>query len=187
MSCFANFENWSQSEIPGFLSFKYPTTLQVRQQSVEKMNTALANGDKNIRLQLIPNQSMAGNNARIDFRIRRGRRDTGLTFGGPINTSPDMLSQWQGEFLLSVSQELGTQVNLANPIEVFTFDGKSCTYLEYHYKLDNEPEWYVYVYRFFDKDKEYRVTMHVRSDQYKYWTRGGEDIRDIVKTLVPIH
>lgn len=186
MTCFAE-TGWNDCQIPKLLSFKYPATLTLREGSQEKLMADLQNyqdgkrGNFSLRFKPVVAND---NSCRVSVRVMTGRKDSSF-FDEPLKISPQGLAEFQGEYLLSVSEELKTQVDVANPAEIYTVNGKQCIFLEYHYNVDGK-RWYAYVYNFTDGDRRYRVSMQVQADKYAGWTKKPYDIRDIVKTLNPI-
>ena len=186
MTCFAE-AGWKDCQFPNLLSFKYPSTLALREESYQGMMSSMKNfkdGNRsNFNLSFKP-IAINDNSCRVSVRVMTGRKDSSF-FDEPLKLSQEELSAFQGEYLLSVSEDLKTQVDLVNPAEIYTVDGKQCIYMEYHYTMGGK-KWYNYVYNFNDGDRRYRVTIRLQADKYQNWTKKPYDVRDIVRTLTPI-
>ena len=185
-SCFAN-SGWLDCEFPGVLKFKFPPTLMLREGIYDDMLKALKNHKDgirtNLRLNFVPVDA-SNRTCFVNVRCLLGRKAVN-DFYQPISITTDELNRMQGDILLGAAQDLKTQVDLTNPLEVYDFDDKHSLFMEYHYPRNNKL-WYSYFYHFNDGDKRYRVIIRVRSDKYKEWIQQPNDIREIVRTLVPV-
>lgn len=197
VSAFAGkYVGWRTYTIPNELTFEIPPTLKVSDSSVTKLNEDLKKTLPNRRLQLrfVPlnsnNAKFHGNvNVRVDISENEPSR---FKYGDKITLSKDELMAWELRYLGSISQDfaqnnptirVGTVVNHA---EIFPVDGIDSLYFEYTTLHNNEPYYYNYLYRFLNGTRAYRVIIRVRSDELKYWLQSGNDIRNIVRTLIPL-
>ena len=197
VSAFAGkYAGWKSYSIPNEIDFEIPPILMLKEDSVVKMQEALKSNTSRKRLELRFVPVATGNTkyhglVRVRVDIDEDK-PVAYKFGDNLNISKSDLMDWEFRYLGALMQDFANRKKdiyvgeILNHMQVFPVDGKDALYFEYVTHHGKEPFYCNYIYRFLNGSRVYHIIMRVRSDELKYWLQNGNDIRNIVRTVMPV-
>ena len=198
VSVFAgSYTGWKTFTIPNELEFQIPTTLKLKEESLNRLNSNIQSSlpQRKLELRFIPSNS-DGSKHHALVRVRVDiNEDNPMSFklGDKINFPKEDLLSWEFSYLSSLTQQFAKSNSnihlgeITNHAQVINVENNDCIYFEFTTHHEQEPYYYNYFYRFLNGTRGYRVIMRIRSDELNYWLQNGNDVRNIVRTLNVLH